>query len=144
TRIGPENYPGDAVASDNWPGTAPGTTGINNALSPKYYDVSGFAAAGQAGQVGPVLWVRGSLDAIVSDTSSLDLGQLGALGVIPGWPGAEVYPPQPMVSQMRSVLDAFAAAGGSYTEVELPGVGHSPHIEAPQRFEQLLADLLRG
>lgn len=140
TRIGAENYPGDAVTSENWPGTAPGTTGINNALSPRYYDMSGFA---EAVHVGPVLWVHGSADAIVSDTSSLDLGQLGALGVIPGWPGAEVYPPQPMVSQMRAVLEAFAAKGGFYTEVELPGVGHSPHIEVPERFEQLLADLLQ-
>src|SRR5699024_6362221 len=139
TRIGPENYPGDAVPSENWPGTAPGTTGINNALSPKYYDVSGFA---DVPQVGPVLWVHGSLDAIVSDTSSLDMGQLGALGIIPGWPGAEVYPPQPMVSQMRALLESFDANGGTYQEVELPDVGHSPHIEAPEAFAELLADLL--
>ncbi len=139
TRIGPGNYPGDVVPSENWPGVGPGTTGINNALSPKYFDVSGFA---DVPQVGPVLWVHGSADAIVSDTSSLDLGQLGALGVLPGWPGAEVYPPQPMVSQMRTVLDRFAAAGGSYREVELPGIGHSPHIEDPEQFGRLLTELL--
>lgn len=141
TRIGPKNYPGDVVPSENWPGVAPGTTGINNALSPRYFDVSGFA---EVPQVGPVLWVHGSADAIVSDTSSLDLGQLGALGVIPGWPGADVYPPQPMVSQMRAVLERFAAAGGSYREVELDGIGHSPHIEAPERFRMLLTELLES
>lgn len=141
TRIGPENYPGDVVPSENWPGVAPGTTGINNALSPKYFDVSGFA---DVPQVGPVLWVHGSADAIVSDTSSLDLGQLGALGVVPGWPGHDVYPPQPMVSQMRAVLDRFAAAGGTYREVELEGIGHSPHIEAPEVFRTLLTELLTG
>lgn len=139
TRIGPANYPGDTVPSDNWPAVAPGTSGINNALSPKYFDVSAFAGAPE---VGPVLWVRGSLDAIVSDTSSLDFGQLGALGAVPGWPGADVYPPQPMVGQMRAVLDRFAAAGGTYREVELRGVGHSPHIEAPDEFRALLAELL--
>lgn len=139
TRVGPGNYPGDTTTSENWPGVAPGTTGINNALSPKYLDLSGFA---QVPQVGPVLWVRGSVDAIVSDTSALDFGQLGALGAVPGWPGAERYPPQPMVGQMRAVLDRFAAAGGTYREVELPGVGHSPHIEVPAEFSRLLGDLL--
>lgn len=139
TRIGAGNYPGDSVPSQNWPGVAPGTTGINNALSPKHYDVSGFA---DVPQVGPVLWVRGEADAIVSDTSSLDFGQLGALGVVPGWPGEQVYPPQPMVAQMRAVLERFGANGGTYREVELPGIGHSPHIEDPGRFAALLTHLL--
>ena len=34
-------------------------------------------------------------------------------GVLPGWPGADVYPVQPMVSQTRGVLDRYASAGGS-------------------------------
>lgn len=136
TRTGEHHYPGPAAPSENWPGTAPGTTGMNNALSPRYFDVSSFA--GVAG-VGPVTWVRGDADAIVSDTSSLDVGHLGATGALPGWPGAETYPAQPMVAQMRAVLDRFAAAGGSYEEVVLPGVGHSPHLEDPDRFAEILA-----
>lgn len=139
TRIGTDHYPGNVVASENWPGVAPGTTGINNALSPKYYDLSGFAAVPQ---VGPVLWVHGDADAIISDTSMLDLGHLGAIGAIPGWPGPENFPAQPMVSQMRAVLDGFAAAGGAYREICLPGVGHSPHLEVPEQFAEILAELL--
>ena len=69
------------------------------------------------------------------------LGHLGAIGAIPGWPGAEVFPAQPMVSQMRAVLDRFAAAGGTYREVKLAGIGHSPHLEVPEQFAQILADL---
>ena len=141
TRVGPGNYPGDSVPSQNWPGVAPGRTGINNALSPKYMDVSAFA---DVPQVGPVLWVHGDTDAIVSDNSALDFGQLGALGAIAGWPGEGIYPPQPMVSQMRSVLQRFAANGGTYREVELPGIGHSPHIEVPDRFGELLSELLQS
>jgi len=141
TRVGPANYPGDSVPSQNWPGVAPGRTGINNALSPKYMDVSAFA---DVPQVGPVLWVHGDTDAIVSDNSALDFGQLGALGAIAGWPGEGIYPPQPMVSQMRSVLQRFAANGGTYREVELPGIGHSPHIEVPDRFGELLSELLQS
>ena len=139
TRIGDDHYPGGTEPSENWPGSGPGTTGINNALSPRYYNMSGFA---DVPEVGPVLWVRGDADAIVSDTSLLDLGHLGAVGAVPGWPGADVYPAQPMVSQMRRVLDRFAAAGGRYEEVVLEGVGHSPHLEEPDRFAELLAGLL--
>jgi pimeloyl-ACP methyl ester carboxylesterase len=43
TAVGEGNYPGDGAASGNWPGVAPGTRGVNNALSPKYCDLSGLA-----------------------------------------------------------------------------------------------------
>lgn len=141
TRIGPDFYPGGTVPSANWPGSGPGTVGINNALSPKYYDLSPFA---ERPQVGPVLWVRGDVDAIVSDTSLVDLGNLGSLGVVPGWPGSDVYPAQPMVAQTRTVLDRYAAAGGRYEEVVLEGVGHSPHLEREDMFVELLGRLLAG
>src|SRR4051812_12247203 len=36
SQVGDDGYPGDATPSDNWPGVAPGTRGILNALSPKY------------------------------------------------------------------------------------------------------------
>lgn len=139
TRTGDDFYPGDLTPSDTWPFVAPGKRGMNNAISPKYCDVSGFA---RSGATVPVLWVRGAVDAIVSDASSLDLAQLGALGVVPGWPGAEAAPPQPMVGQMRAVLDRYAAAGGRYREVVLEGVGHSPHLEAREEFRDLLAGLV--
>lgn len=139
TRTGDHHYPGPGVPSENWPGTAPGTTGMNNAISAKYCNLAAFA---EVRGPGPVTWVRGALDAIVSDTSMLDFGNLGAMGAVPGWPGAEVYPPQPMVSQMRALLDRWAAAGGSYEEIVLDGVGHSPHLEAPQRFLEILSGAL--
>jgi pimeloyl-ACP methyl ester carboxylesterase len=86
--------------------------------------------------------VRGDADAVVSDTSAFDLAFLGQLGAVPGWPGAEVCPPQPMVGQTRAVLERYAAAGGSYREVVLPGVGHSPHVERPQEFAVALLEHL--
>ncbi|GHF49231.1 pimeloyl-ACP methyl ester carboxylesterase [Deinococcus metalli] len=131
TRTGDDHYPGDMSASGAWPNVAPGTRGVANAFSPKYQSLAAFA---QLSPAPPVLWVRGDLDAIVSDASLFDLAQLGALGVVPGWPGAESCPPQPMVTQLRAVLDAAQAGGGSYREVVLPGVGHSPFLEAPDAF----------
>jgi pimeloyl-ACP methyl ester carboxylesterase len=47
-----------------------------------------------------------------------------------------------MVTQTRAVLDRYAAAGGSYREVVLPGVGHSPHVERPQEFAVALLEHL--
>jgi pimeloyl-ACP methyl ester carboxylesterase len=136
--IGDDNYPGDVVTSPNWPGVAPGQRGVNNAISPKYCDVSAFAEIAP----GPdVLWIRGDADQIVSDTSLVDLGHLGALGAVPGWPGADVFPAQPMVTQMRALLDRYQAVGGRSTEHVL-SCGHSPHLERPAEFRSLVAGLV--
>lgn len=134
TKVGPGNYAGDLVSSDNWPTVAPGTQGVNNALSPKYLNQSNFA---QLHVKVPVLWIHGADDQIVSDTSFFDLGFLGQLGAVPGWPGAEVYPPQPMKTQVRAVLEQYRANGGSYQEVMLSDCGHSPHIEKQEEFVKL-------
>lgn len=139
--IGDDNYPGDSVTSPNWPGTAPGERGVNNAISPKYCDLSGFADVADRPDV---LWIRGDADQIVSDASLVDLGNLGQLGLVPGWPGADAFPAQPMVAQLRAVLDRYQAAGGRYTEHVLRDCGHSPHLERPAEFAELVADFLAG
>ncbi|MFY9174498.1 MAG: alpha/beta hydrolase [Peptococcia bacterium] len=129
TKIGPLHYPGDFETCLEWPGVSPGVTGINNAFSAKYMDVS--AISDVTNKV-PILWIRGSDDIIVSDTSLYDFGFLGKCGFVPDWPGEDVYPPQPMVSQMRYVLEQYKAKGGSYEEIIVPDTGHSPHIEKAQ------------
>ena len=131
TSIGDDNYPGDSVPSDSWPGIAPGTRGVLNTMSPTYLDLSGIV---DVTPKPPILWIRGELDQIVSDASLFDLAQLGLLGAVPGYPGVEKLPPQPMVGQTRSILDAYQSSGGDYTEVVVPGAGHSPHIEKPDIF----------
>ncbi len=138
--IGDEYYPGDGVPSPNWPFKAPGRYGPNNALSPKYLNLSGLADV----RDGPsVLWVRGADDALVSDAAMADPGALGKLGLIPGWPGEEVYPPQPMLAQLRAVLDRYAANGGRYREEVLADCGHSPLLERPAEFQALFRAFLR-
>ena len=69
-----------------------------------------------------MLWVRGADDVIVSDTSLYDFGYLGSLGAVPGWPGPDAWPPQPMVAQTRGLLDRYAASGGRYREAGLRGL----------------------
>ncbi len=132
TVVGETNYPGDATAVSSWPTTGPGPRGVLNSMSPKWFSVADDLVA--IASKPPVTWVRGTADAIVSDTSLFDLAYLGKLGAVPGWPGDQACPPQPMVGQTRSVLERYAAAGGSYTEVVLDGCGHSPHIERPAEF----------
>jgi len=136
TATGPDNYPGDASASEHWPGFAPGTRGILNTLAPTYFDTSGIV---DAPAKPPILWIHGAVDAIVGDASFFDLNQLGAAGVIPGWPGDQVAPPQPMLVQTRAVLDRYAANGGRTREVVFENTGHSAHIEKP---EESRAELL--
>jgi pimeloyl-ACP methyl ester carboxylesterase len=139
TATGDGNYPGDARPTGTWPGVAPGTRGVLNAMAPNHFAIADELVAVAAKP--PITWVRGSADPIVSDTSLFDLAYLGSLGLVPGWPGMELCPPQPMVAQTRAVLDRYAAAGGSYREVVYEGCGHSPHVERPA---DVAAELLRA
>ena len=136
-KIGPDKYPGDMLVSTNWPGVAPGLLGPVNAMSPKYVgdSVARFVAADPKP---PIAWVRGADDQIVSDSSLFEFGTLGKLGAAPGWPGEEVYPPQPMIGQTRAVLEQYQANGGSYAEHVLPDTGHTPYIERPDEFNAIL------
>jgi pimeloyl-ACP methyl ester carboxylesterase len=136
-KVGADKYPGDFAPSANWPNVAPGVHGPLNAASPKYVGdtVQRFLAASPKP---PILWVRGSDDQIVGDNSLFDMGTLGQLGLVPGWPGAEVFPPQPMLGQTRAVLERYQAAGGRYAEHVIADAGHTPYIEKPAEFLALL------
>ena len=131
TKIGDDWYPGTSVPSTNWPGAAPGDKGILPAFNRKYFNASALA------DIEPkpsILWIRGADDLIVSNNAMFDLAALGAMGAVPGWPGAEECPPQPMLDQTRAVLDSYAANGGSYREEAIDDAGHSPYLEKPETF----------
>ncbi|MCR4391197.1 MAG: alpha/beta hydrolase [Candidatus Acetothermia bacterium] len=134
THLGERDYPGDSVPSPHWPFVAPGRWGPNNALSPKYA-VPVSEILGAEPKV-PVLWIRGEKDLAVSDAAASDPGNLGRLGLLPGWPGPDVYPPQPMVGQTRRVLEQYAHAGGKVEEVVLPGSAHVPFLDNPEGFDR--------
>ncbi|MEV4760418.1 alpha/beta hydrolase [Micromonospora sp. NPDC049559] len=140
TVTGDDNYPGTGTASENWPGMAPGTRGVLNALAPAHLRIADDLVA--VAPKPPITWVRGDSDVIVSDTSLMDLAYLGSIGAVPGWPGAQDCPPQPMVGQTRAVLERYAAAGGAYREIVYAGCGHSPHVERPAEFAAVLLDLM--
>lgn len=137
THLGEQAYPGDFVASPNWPFRAPGKFGPNNALSPVYNRAVARRMV-EARNKPPVLWIRGDRDIVVSDNASADPGTLGKNGVLPGWPGASVYPPQPMVAQTRAVLMRYYGAGGALRELVMGNTGHAPYIQKPAEFNQAL------
>ncbi|MDY6868373.1 MAG: alpha/beta hydrolase, partial [Chloroflexota bacterium] len=74
--------------------------------------------------------------------SFFDLGTLGEMGLIPGWPGAAVYPPQPMVSQTRDILEQYQANSGEYREVVITDTAHTPYVEKPQEFMETFLTML--
>jgi pimeloyl-ACP methyl ester carboxylesterase len=131
TRVGDDHYPGTSRPAVAWPGFGPGDRGVLNTMAPTHFRIDSLAAVEPKP---PVLWVRGADDVIVSDTSLYDLGYLGSIGAVPGWPGADAWPPQPMVAQTRALLDGYAASGGRYRETVIKDSGHGPHLDQPGQF----------
>ncbi len=131
TKIGDDWYPGTAVSSANWPGAAPGDRGVLPAFNRKYFNADALA---EIEFKPPILWIRGDSDLIVSDNAMFDLAALGAMGAVPGWPGAEECPPQPMLAQTRAVMEKYAANGGAYQETVIADAGHSPFLDQAAAF----------
>lgn len=140
-KLGDQRYPGDSQESPNWPFTRPGKWGPLNALSGQYFDVSGIV---DLTQKPPILWLRGDKDTIISDHSLTDVATLGEMQIVPDWPGMEAFPPQPMVSQMRSVLEQYQGNGGSYQEVVFENCGHSPFLEDTMKFKNSFMHFLNS
>ncbi|HET7398839.1 MAG TPA: alpha/beta fold hydrolase [Intrasporangium sp.] len=141
TRTGDDFYPGDSRPSPHWPGFAPGDRGILNTMAPTHYDASGIV---DLDRKPPVTWLHGTLDQVVGDRSMFDLATLGELGAVPGWPGAETAPSQPMEAQTRAVLAVYEANGGRVKEVVLEGVDHGIPLAVPGRVaEEITAILVR-
>jgi pimeloyl-ACP methyl ester carboxylesterase len=140
--IGEDGYPGNVAPSANWPGFSPGDRGLLNGLSGRYLNWSGIA---DIDPKPPVLWTYGTADIVIADGSGWEIGTLGAQGLIPGWPGPEVFPPQPMVTQTADVLDRYAAAGGRVEIERFDDAGHFPVIDAADawraRFLAFLASV---
>jgi len=139
SQVGDDGYPGDSTGSPNWPGVAPGTRGILNALSGRYCDWSDIV---ELEPKPPILWTHGSADIVIADGSAWEIGTLGKMGAVPGWPGEDVFPPQPMVTQIRAVLERYREAGGRVRIELFEGSGHCPAIDAAERWSALFVEFL--
>jgi pimeloyl-ACP methyl ester carboxylesterase len=136
---GDDGYPGDATPSDSWPGFAPGTRGILNALSGRYCDWSGLV---DVDPKPPVLWTHGSADVVIADGSAWEIGTLGSMGAVPGWPGEQEFPPQQMVTQIREVLRRYEQDGGRVVTEVFEGSGHFPVADAAERWRATFLEFL--
>ena len=136
---GDDGNPGDSAPSPNWPGMAPGTRGVLNALSPKYCR---WADIVDLNPKPPILWTHGTADIVVADGSAWEMGTLGKLGYVPGWPGEEVFPPQPMVTQIRNVLERYRGEGGRVRMEMFEGSGHGPLFDAADRWGRLFFEFV--
>jgi len=134
--IGDRDLPGDKEPSPNWPYVRPGKWGATNAMSPKYVGdlVERILAAQNKVKV---LWIYGADDVAVSNSAASDPGTWGPTGRLPGFPGADRYPPQPMMEQIRVLLDAYSEAGGHYEEVAVKDSGHVPFITHQDEFNHV-------
>ncbi|MBQ9058396.1 MAG: alpha/beta hydrolase [Atopobiaceae bacterium] len=137
---GTEHFPGNYSVSTKWPYVVAGDKGVLNAMTPTYGRLDDFI---KIADKPPVLWIRGEKDQVVSDHSSIEFGALGEDGTVPGWPGADTYPAQPMIRQLREFFAKYQDEGGSVTERIMPG-GHMCAQQHPELFTQEVNDFIRN
>jgi hypothetical protein len=53
-----------------------------------------------------------------------------------------VFPPQPMVAQIASLLERYRAAGGEVRVERFEGSGHFPPIDAAKRWSEVFFSFL--
>ena len=126
---GDDWYPGNAVESSFWQGLAPGERGIVNAFSRRYFDASNIA---DIRPKPPLLWLRGADDMIICDEGALNNWR----PLESDWPDTDTYAPQPMLRQIRSVLEAYGNKGGVFIEQVIEDAGHTPFLEKPAEFNR--------
>lgn len=139
--VGDDRFPGDSVPSPHWPGFAPGRFGPINAMSPRY-NQQVLERLLEAEHKPRLLWVQGADDVLISDDSVSDAATQGQLGLRPGWPGVEAFPPQPHLTQVTYALGQYERTGGHVRHLILPNVGHTPYLESPSKFQTALIDHL--
>ena len=138
-KIGDQKYPGDIQSSDNWPFFAPGKYGATNAISPKYNQWISQNIEKLPLETRPALsWIHGTDDKLVSNAALSDAGTLGKLGLIPQWPGTEIYPPQPMLDQLTLFLKNYHPNTPPPQIHLINKVGHCPQIENPNQTAKLI------
>ena len=64
------------------------------------------------------------------------------MGAVTGWPGDEVFPAQPMVAQIRNVLERYRDAGGRLQVEMFEGSGHGPLFDAAERWSKVFFGFL--
>ncbi len=130
-QLGDDALPGNIELSQNWPFFSPGDSGIVNAISPKWLEGLAKEVA-NVNQKVPILWIHGSDDMLVSNSSVSEPHWAGKNGRPAGWPGSEIYPPQPMSDQIERLLEIKTDQGFYVRKHVIKGAGHSPHLKSAE------------
>lgn len=139
-QIGTQYYAGDFEPLGEFPYALPGKSGFNNTLAPQFCNLSAIADIPNKPNI---LWFRGDSDVIVADNSYYDVAFLGKIGAVPGYPGEDKMPPQPMLEQTRYVLDKYKVNGGKYKELIIGNAGHGCFLEQEDEFVKLFAEHMK-
>ena len=134
--IGDDFYPGDTTPSEHWPGAAPGTRGIINALSPRYCD---WSAIVDVDPKPPVLWTYGTEDVVVSDGSAWDIGAARRRPATCRAGRARTRTRRSRWSRRRRPCSS-ATANARVERFE--GSGHFPPIDAAERWARVFFGFL--
>ena len=137
THVGDDWYPGNAVDSSFWHGLAPGERGIVNAFSRRYFDASKIV---NIRPKPPLLWIRGADDLIICDEDELKNSNPEKVIQRKTAP----CPPQPMLRQIRSVLESYRSKGGTFNEEVIEDSGHTPFLEKPTEFNRVFLKFVRS
>ena len=139
-KLGDDMCQGNSTPCAQWPYAMGGDKGVSNTMSVRYCDLSALA---EVQPQMPILWLRGDKDVMVSDHSACDVAVLGQMGFLPNYPGADVFPSQPMVAQTRYVLERYRANGGRYEEHVIAGSGHGCMLDHEDEVAALLRQFIR-
>lgn len=66
------------------------------------------------------------------------------MGAVPAWPGEDVFAPQPMVTQIRNVLEHYRQSGGEVRTELFEGSGHFPPIDAAERWSAVFFEFIES
>lgn len=141
TKLGEDWYPGNVIESDVWPYAIAGDKGICNTMAPLYCNMKDLPDIQP--QI-PILCFFGNNDVIVSDYSGSDINVSGARGLVAGWPGPEICPPQPMMSQTLKLLDTYEKNGGKVKVIHVDNAGHGIHLEQEEQVARAIEDFLKA
>ena len=140
TVTGADNYPGDSIAVGELAGHGAGPHRDPERAVPALLRLDRASSTSTrsrrcCGRTAPPTWWSPTARRWSSARSARP-------GTVPDWPGPDVFPPQPMVTQIRELLERYAAAGGRVRTEMFDGSGHGPHFDARDRWLAVFTDFL--
>lgn len=136
---GDDGYPGDSTPSAKLARRGPRHARHHERALAEILQLGGIV---DVSPKPPILWTHGTADIGIADGSAWEMGTLGKMGTVPGWPGEDVFPPQPMVTHIRNVLSEYHARGGRVDMEMFEGSGHGPLMDAADRWSRLFFEFL--